>query len=101
MKKHLQLATVILAAGFLSAAAAQSPSPRLYRAQGNEWIQKFSGTFPAGKTVRVKSRSGSIHIRGAQQSNVPYTIREHVHAASEMRANFVGYFALLRALNVD
>src|SRR5215831_6830287 len=85
MKKNLQLATVILAAGFVSAAA-QSPSPRLYRAQGNEWIQEVSGTFSAGKTVRVKSSSGSIHIQGAQQNNVTYTIREHVHAVSEDRA---------------
>src|SRR5260221_14599391 len=86
MKKHLQLATVILAAGFLSAAAAQSPSPRLYRAQGSEWIQEVSGAFSAGKTVKVKSSSGSIHIQGAQQNNVTYTIREHVHAGSEDRA---------------
>jgi DUF4097 and DUF4098 domain-containing protein YvlB len=86
MKKNLQLATVILAAGFLSAAFAQSPSPRLYRAQGNEWVQEVSGTFSAGKTVRVKSSSGSIHIQGAQQSNVTYTIREHVHAGSEASA---------------
>src|ERR1051326_8587681 len=86
MKRNLQFATVILATGFLSAAAAQSPSPRLYHAQGNEWIQEVSGTFSAGKTVRVRSSSGSIHIQGAQQSNVTYTIREHVHAVSEDRA---------------
>ncbi|HSK44888.1 MAG TPA: hypothetical protein VLA83_13485, partial [Candidatus Binatia bacterium] len=81
MKKQLQLATMILAA---TAAVAQGP--RLYRAQGNEWIQEVSGTFSAGKTVRVKSSSGSIHIQGAQQNNVTYTIREHVHAGSEARA---------------
>src|ERR1051326_1160271 len=82
MKKSLQLATMILAA----TAAAIAQGPRLYRAQGNEWIQEVSGTFSAGKTVRVKSSSGSIHIQGAQQNNVTYTIREHVRAASEARA---------------
>src|SRR6476469_9521540 len=86
MKRNLQLATMILAAGFVSAAVAQSPNPRLYRAQGNEWIQEVSGTFSAGKTVKVKSSSGSIHIQGARQNNVTYTIREHVHAFSEDRA---------------
>jgi hypothetical protein len=89
MKKNLQLATVILAAGFLSAAVAQntiSPNPRLYRTNGGEWIQEVSGTFSAGKTVRVKSSSGSIHIQGAQQNNVTYTIREHVRAGTEARA---------------
>jgi hypothetical protein len=88
MKKNLQLATVILAAGFLSATVAQntSPNPRLYRTNGGEWIQEVSGTFSAGKTVRVKSSSGSIHIQGAQQNNVTYTIREHVRAGTEARA---------------
>ncbi|HEY1526022.1 MAG TPA: hypothetical protein VGH51_07265 [Candidatus Angelobacter sp.] len=89
MKKQLQLATLILAAGFLlaeQAAVAQSPNPRLYRAQGNEWIQEVSGTFSAGKTVKVKSSSGAIHILGAPQNNVTYTIREHVRATTEERA---------------
>ena len=82
MKKHLQLAMMILAA----TVAAIAQGPRLYRAQGNEWIQEVSGTFSAGKTVKVKSSSGSIHIQGAPQSNVTYTIREHVHAGNEERA---------------
>ena len=95
MKKHLQFATLIFAASFLAAsfllgafllgnqaAFAQSPNPRLYRS-GNEWIQEVSGTFSAGKIVKVKSSSGSIRIHGAQQNNVTYTIREHVRAASE------------------
>jgi len=76
-------------AGFLlvnQAAVAQSPTPRLYRQSGSEWIQEVSGTFSAGKTVKVKSSSGSIHIQGAQQNNVTYTIREHVRAGSEDRA---------------
>ena len=39
-----------------------------------------------GQTVKVKSSSGSIHIEGAQQNNVTYTIREHVRARNENRA---------------
>ncbi len=93
MQKHLQLATLFLAAGFFSAgflaasqaAVAQSPSPRLYRS-GNEWIQEVSGTFTAGKIVKVKSSSGSIRVQGAQQNNITYTIREHVRAVTEERA---------------
>jgi DUF4097 and DUF4098 domain-containing protein YvlB len=95
MKKNLQLATLILAAGFISgsflsatqAAVAQSPTPRFYRSSGNEWIQEVSGTFSTGKTVKVKSSSGSIRILGAQQPNITYTIREHVRAATEERAH--------------
>ena len=84
MKRHLQIAALILAATF--AAAAQSPTPRLYRASGSEWIQEVSGTFSAGKSVRVRSSSGSIRIQGAQQTNITYTIREHVRAGSEEAA---------------
>ena len=83
MKKHVQLATLFLAVSLT--AVAQSPGPRLYHS-GNEWIQEVSGTFSAGKIVKVKSSSGSIHIQGAQQNNVTYTIREHVRAATEERA---------------
>ena len=82
MKRHLQLAAWILATTMV--AAAQSPNPRLYRgSNSNEWIQEVSGTFSAGKYVRVKSSSGAIRIQGAQQNNITYTIREHVRAATE------------------
>src|ERR1041385_9440664 len=88
MKRHLQLAAWIFATSFILAnqvAAAQSSTPRLYRS-GNEWIQEVSGTFSAGKYVKVKSSSGSIRMQGAQQSNITYTIREHVRAATEESA---------------
>jgi hypothetical protein len=98
MKKHSQLATRTLATGFLlagfflagfflasHAAVAQSPSPRLYHSN-SEWIQEVSGTFSAGKIVKVKSSSGSIRIQGAQQNNITYTIREHVRAVNEQSA---------------
>jgi DUF4097 and DUF4098 domain-containing protein YvlB len=85
MKKHLQLAALIFAATLV--AAAQSPTPRLYRAPGgNEWVQEVSGTFSAGKYVKVRSSSGSIRVQGAQQNNITYTIREHVRAGSEEAA---------------
>lgn len=89
MKRHLQLATLFLAASFLASQAAvaqSSNSPRLYRASGNEWIQEVSGNFTAGKILKVKSSSGAIRVQGAQQNNITYTIREHVRAASEESA---------------
>ncbi|HEU4414127.1 MAG TPA: hypothetical protein VFT65_05040 [Candidatus Angelobacter sp.] len=89
MKRNFQFATLLVTAGFLAAGAiagsqaavAQSNSPRLYRS-GSEWVQEVSGTFSAGKIVRVRSSSGSIRIQGAQQNNITYTIREHVRAVS-------------------
>lgn len=81
MKRHLQLAALM---AITMVAAAQSPNPRLYRgSNANEWIQEVSGTFSAGKYVRVKSSSGAIRIQGAQQNNITYTIREHVRASTE------------------
>src|SRR5215472_135236 len=80
MKKHLQFVTLFFAASLM--AFAQSPTPRLYRA-GGEWIQEVSGTFSAGKIVKVKSSSGSIRIQGANQNKITYTIREHVWAVTE------------------
>jgi DUF4097 and DUF4098 domain-containing protein YvlB len=89
MKRHLQLATCILAGSFFSAypaAVAQSPTPRLYRVSSIEWVQEVSGTFSAGKFVKVKSSNGSIRVQGAQQNSITYTIREHVRALTEDRA---------------
>jgi hypothetical protein len=93
MKKQLQFATLFFAASLLGAglsagqaAFAQSPNPQLYRVNSGEWIQEVSGTFSAGKIVKVRSSSGSIHIQGAQQNNITYTIREHVRALSAQGA---------------
>src|ERR1700753_547015 len=86
MKHNLQFATLVLAAGFFSASpAAVAQDTRLYNS-GNQWVQEVSGAFPAGKIVKVKSSNGSIHIQGAQQKNITYTIREHVLAMTENRA---------------
>src|ERR1700757_868556 len=85
MKRHLQFATLIFATGFLVSQFAVAQSPKLYHS-GNEWVQEISGTFSAGKIVKVKSSSGAIHIQGAQQNNITYTIREHVRAISEIAA---------------
>ena len=86
MKNYLQLAAWLLTAGILSAGqAALAQNPRLFHA-GPQWVQEISGAFSAGKTVKVKSSNGSIRIQGAQQSNITYTIREHVVAVTEDRA---------------
>jgi DUF4097 and DUF4098 domain-containing protein YvlB len=79
------LAGSFLAVGFLSgnrAAYAQSQTPRLYHS-GSDWTEEVSGTFSAGKVVKVKSSAGSIHIQGALQNKITYTIREHVRAITE------------------
>ncbi len=84
MKKHLQLATLLIATGL--AAVAQTGNSRLYRSSGNEWIQEVSGTLPTAKVVHVKSSAGSIKVQGGQRSNISYVIRQHVRAGSEEAA---------------
>jgi hypothetical protein len=84
MKKHLQLATLLIATGL--AAIAQTGNSRLYRSSGNEWIQEVSGTLPTAKVVHVKSSAGSIKVQGGQRSNISYVIRQHVRAGSEEAA---------------
>jgi DUF4097 and DUF4098 domain-containing protein YvlB len=83
MNRHFQFATLFLAVNL--AAVAQTPGPRMYR-EGSQWIQEITGTLPASKLVRVKSTAGAIRVQGAKQSNVTYTVREHVYAASEESA---------------
>jgi DUF4097 and DUF4098 domain-containing protein YvlB len=83
MNTRFQLATLIFAASM--AAVAQNPDSRLYRS-GNEWIQEINGSMPAARFLKVKSSAGAIHVEGAQQSNITYTIREHVRAGSEEAA---------------
>jgi DUF4097 and DUF4098 domain-containing protein YvlB len=84
MKRHLQLATCLLAGSL--AAVAQTENTRLYRGSGNEWIQEVTGTLPASKVVKVKSSAGSIRAQGAQQNNITYVVRERVRAGSEEAA---------------
>jgi len=84
MNKHLPVATLMLAAGL--AAAAQTTDSKIYRGNGNEWIQEVHGTLPAAKAIKVISTAGAIHIQGAQQPNITYIAREHVRANSEEAA---------------
>jgi DUF4097 and DUF4098 domain-containing protein YvlB len=83
MKRNIQIAALLLSSTLM--AVAQNDDARLHRA-GNEWIQEVKGTLSAGKVVRVKSSAGSIRVQGGDQTNVSYTIREHVHAGSEAAA---------------
>lgn len=80
MKKQLKLATLFFAAGM--AAVAQDSAARVYRVNG-EWIEETNGTLPAGKTVKVKTTAGPIRLNGAHQDYITYTVRKHVHAATE------------------
>lgn len=81
MKKQLQLATLLLAVGL--AAVAQDSGSRVFRGEHGEWIEEINGALAATKTVKVKTTSGAIHINGAQQGNISYTVRKHVRAESE------------------
>jgi len=80
MKQHAQLATLLLAASL--AAMAQDSNYKIFRASGGEWIEEITGVLNSGKTVKVKTTSGPIHLTGGQQNNIIYTVHKHVRAAS-------------------
>ena len=84
MKHHAQLATLLLAASL--AAVAQDTNSKIFHRSGGEWVEETNGTLAPGKTVRVKTTSGPIHLTGAQQKNITYTVRKFVRAPSEEAA---------------
>ena len=83
MKKYLQVAALV-ATAFL-AAAQQRPVSRLIHS-GDEWVEEITGSLPAAQTVKVRVYAGPIHIEGARQRAITYTIRKYVRAESERLA---------------
>jgi len=80
MKKHIQLASLFLAASL--AAVAQDSGTRVFRQDG-QWIEETTGTLTAVKTVKVKTSSGAIAVNGTSQNNITYTVRKRARASSE------------------
>lgn len=84
MKQHVQLAALLLAASL--AAVAQDTKSKVFRINGGEWVEEITGTLSSRKTVKVKTTSGPIHLTGAVQKNIVYTVRKRVRAVSEEAA---------------
>lgn len=81
MRQRAQLAALLLVASLT--AVAQDTNYKIFRRSGGEWVEEINGTLTPGKTVRVKTTSGPIHLTGAQQKNITYTVRKFVRATSE------------------
>lgn len=81
MSKPAQLAALFIAVAL--AAMAQDSNSHIYRVKNGEWIEEVNGTLPAGKVVKVRTTAGPIHVNGAQQDYISYTVRKYVHASSE------------------
>jgi len=84
MKRHIQLASLFLAASL--AAVAQNSGSKVYRLANGEWVEEITGTLAAKKTVKVKTTAGPIHLNGGQQNSITYTVSKHVRASSEEAA---------------
>src|SRR5215471_2941428 len=84
MKRHIQLASLFLAASL--AAVAQNSGSKVYRLANGEWVEEITGTLAAKKTVKVKTNAGPIHLTGGPQNNITYTVSKHVRASSEEAA---------------
>jgi DUF4097 and DUF4098 domain-containing protein YvlB len=47
---------------------------RIFR-EGGDWVQETTGSIPASRTIRIKTRIGTINLTGGSVSNVSYTMR--------------------------
>src|SRR5438270_1351954 len=77
--KFLAMATMLAA---VLSVSAQEKQARVYR-DGNAWVEETTGSIPAAHGLSLRSAVGTVHVRGASQSNVTYTIKKRVSRSSE------------------
>lgn len=73
---------MLLALGASLSAAAQQKEVRVYR-DGGTWVEETTGTLPAAKGFSLRSAIGSVHVQGAQQATVTYTIKKRISRSAE------------------
>src|SRR5206468_1679639 len=67
----------------LSVAAQQAQKEvHVYR-DGNSWVEETTGSIAAGRGLSLTSAIGSVHIQGAQQQNVTFTIKKRISRPAE------------------
>src|SRR3954464_11764446 len=73
---------MLLALGASLSAAAQQKEVRVYR-DGATWVEETTGSIPAARGFSLQSAIGSVHVQGAQQNNVTYTIKKRISRSAE------------------
>jgi DUF4097 and DUF4098 domain-containing protein YvlB len=76
------LFAIALALGLSLSAAAQQKEVRVYR-DGATWVEETTGSIPAAKGFSLQSDIGSVHVQGAKQSTITYTIKKRVSRSQE------------------
>jgi len=78
--KFFAVAAMLVAV--LSVSAQEKQAARVYR-DGNSWVEETAGSIPAAHGLILRSAVSTVHVRGASQSNVTYTIKKRVGRSSE------------------
>ena len=55
---------------------AQQPQPAKFYPQGPGWVEEFTGFAPLSHMLKVMMSVGAIHLEGAQQDQISYTVRK-------------------------
>ena len=81
MKKrfHKWVGVAVLTCG--ATAAWAEGNSRIFR-EGGDWVQETTGSVPASRTIRIKTRIGTINLTGGSVSNISYTMRWRCGAGS-------------------
>ncbi len=75
----------LLMLGLGLAAVAQQKQVRMYR-EGATWVEETKGSIPATHSFSFNSAIGTVHVVGAAQPNVTYTVKIRVNRPTEEMA---------------
>src|SRR5437868_6791429 len=74
LKKSFQIWILLGAVACSATAAWAEGNSRVFR-EGGDWVQETTGSLPASRIIRVKTRIGTINLTGGSVSNISYTMR--------------------------
>lgn len=74
MKKSYQTLILLAVLACGATAAWAEGNSRIFR-EGGDWVQETTGSVPASRTIRIKTRVGAINLTGGSVSNISYTMR--------------------------
>ncbi len=85
MKHKPTIAAAVLAMALAITHPLPAQNSRFYR-DGNAWVEEVTGSLPAARNLRVEVEAGAVSVQGGMQSDLRYTVRKRVFAASQEAA---------------
>jgi DUF4097 and DUF4098 domain-containing protein YvlB len=76
----------VLALGMvLALPALAQQQERIFR-DGNTWVREITGELAPARTLQVRVDLGAVHVTGADQPNITYTVRTRIMTSAEDKA---------------